>query len=134
MLVRSADSVRQSPPPTRLCISLSHMFIYHVHTPFGNTTSFRFVYVSGLPELRRFISWASDQGLRGKWAKRWLKTEIPDIQVWKFPRSRRACSAIAWSCRNPTHSGRVARVQSHSSLSRYSARSVSDRRYTAVIK
>jgi len=32
------------------------------------------------------------------------------------------------------HSEKVATVQSHSSLSRYSARSVSDRRYPTVIK
>jgi len=35
-------------------ISLSRMFIYNVHIPFGNTVSFRLVHVLSLPELLGF--------------------------------------------------------------------------------
>lgn len=39
---------------------------------YRNTTSYRLVYASRLPELRGFISGGCEESLRGKWAERRL--------------------------------------------------------------
>ena len=75
--------------------AIAHIIISYVHMPFGNTTSSRLVYVSRLPELRGFISWASEEDLR--WNGRNAGCERKYL-ISSY------CSAIVWSCRNPTRS------------------------------
>ena len=43
--------------------------------------------------MRGFISWASDEGPGVEMGGTLAWTEIPDIQVWKFPGLQGACSA-----------------------------------------